>query len=153
MHAQMEKIQKRVEKNKKRKKNQKNKNSAHIPAFLILCSIAFCLKRLIQNYCFHARRALGSVCCLPHECTTWHDTIFHPFHTARSCFALRVGCLLSHSLPIFEKPSCYVPLPGFCWNGFVLEFCFLLTFFSFSGIFEKFWFCTFCLFSIFFANF
>jgi len=79
---------------------------------------------LIQHHYFHARHALGSACCLPHACTTLHDTIFLPFHTAKSCFALPVGCFLSHALPIFEKPPCYASSPVFCLNGFVLEFCF-----------------------------
>ena len=46
-------------------------------------------------HCCHARHALGIDYCLPHACTTLHDTIFHPFHTARSCFAFAFASLIS----------------------------------------------------------
>jgi len=112
----------------------------HIPALLFLCSIVYCLKRLIQHHCFHAHHTQGSACCVPHAYTTLHDTIFHPFHTARSCFAFPVGCLLSHSLAIFEKPPCYVPLHLASARTVLFSNLIFLSFFSFGEIFGEFWF-------------
>ena len=95
---------------------------AHIPALLFLCSIAFCLWRLVQHHCCHARHALGIDYCLPHACTTLHDTIFHPFHTARSCFAFAFAFLtstphLSNQIKvssIFEKFSFWLVFVQSC---------------------------------------
>jgi len=99
---------------------------AHIPALLFLCSIACCPKRLVQHHCLHACHALGSTCCLTHACIILHDTIFHPFHPARSFFAFPVGCLLSHSLPCLKSQlvRCLFTGEGCCLNNFVLKFCF-----------------------------
>ena len=99
---------------------------AHIPALMFLCSTAFCLRRLVQllqHHCFHARHALGNAYCLPHACATLRDTIFHPFHTARSCLVLLV-CWLPPSSQSPIAPKSHVSLRiSFAWGLFWICFC------------------------------
>ena len=93
---------------------------AHIRTVLTL---AHCLSCMIQHQCFDACHALGSASCLPHACTTLHDTTSHPFHTARSCLlCLAFSYILSHHF----KGHAQTPLGAcFCLRGFVLDFvCF-----------------------------
>jgi len=67
----------------------------YISTALLLAHYLWCM---IWYQCFDVRRAIGNTSCLPHACTTLHDTTSHPFHTARSCFTLPVACVFLHSL-------------------------------------------------------
>ena len=72
------------------------------PYTCIAFLLAHCHYRVIQHQRFDARHALCSAYCLAHACTTLHDTISHPFHTARSYFVLHVDWLLLHSLKVLK---------------------------------------------------
>ena len=119
---------------------------AHIRTVLTL---AHCLSCMIQHQCFDARHALGSASCLPHACTTLHDTTSHPFHTARSCFAL--PCVFLHSIAPFQRARsnaswCMLLLARFC-SRFCLFLFFCLSFVlaHLAGSLGNFCFCAFLL--------
>ena len=143
-------------------KSTMTQRSDPYPNTCITLLLAHCLWCKIQHQCFDVRHALGCTC------TTLHDTISHPFHTAKSCFVLPVGCVLlafvahlkRHALTRLFTNS-YM---AFAWAALSsFPFIYLRFFFLFPDLlfpphlagrcFGQFWFCEFSLVVPYFANF
>ena len=79
-----------------------------------------------------------------------------PYSTHSTQPGIVLPCLLVASsrihCPFLKSHLVCASSPGFCLNVFVLEFC-LSNFFSFGGIFGKFWFLHFDCFPFFFCEF